>query len=257
MNTNFSISRFGLVFKAHMAEKGGSFLTGFGLILGIMLFLMIPIIFSRQYSEILMLMQPLALFGVVFLGVSLMVSTAFGAYGQPATGIQAIMLPASKIEKYLVILLMNLLLSVAAFLIFQYLHYYLVGIANSNLVDGRKYTPIPDEILTLFIFSYLLLLGFMFLGSIYFSRNAFLKTLVVGFLILILGIWLHYSLGYWFTGNPEQMVSFPYTSWTVWFSQRYVIEYPDGVELLIKIYLTLIVAVLTWTAYVRLKEKEI
>ena len=63
------------------------------------------------------------LFMVVIFGGSLYTSQVFSQYSSPATGISAIMIPASRAEKYFGALFINLCFSVPFVLLFMKLHW--------------------------------------------------------------------------------------------------------------------------------------
>ena len=108
MNQTLSLRRFQKVLRLHFAEYRKSYLLSLGLCIGGMILLMSPILLTQQYNDALYIVHISALFGILF-GSSLFTSTAFNAYSNASQGITAIMLPASQAEKFLVILLTNLL----------------------------------------------------------------------------------------------------------------------------------------------------
>ena len=254
----FNLSRFSLLLKLYWAEHGKSYLISLGLIVGIMASLMAAIVGTSQYNDLLFILHAVAMFGGVMLGGSLFTSTAFAAYASADKGIAAIMLPASQIEKFVSILLPTLLFAVVVFAVGYGLHYGLVDLANDGLLStSKKYQPAPPFVMHFFAFSYLLLQGAVFLGSLYFTKNAFIKTLGIVLLITSLAFVFNLFLAYQFTGQPRSVMAFPFLPWDVFLDQRYQVQYPASVSNLIKMFLSLVTVAFGYITYVRLKEKEI
>jgi len=258
MNPQFNITRFGLFLKYYWAENSRSYLISLGLILGIMLFLMLPIARSTHSNEMLYLLHILGWFGGVLLGGSLYTSTAFNAYALPERGISTIMLPASRLEKFAVILLAHLFFAVLIYLVGYWLHDGLVAWANQNIPDDlRGYSVAPYEALLMLGFSYAILQGAVFLGSLYFTKNSLIKTLGVLLGVVVVTFVFNLYLAYHFTGYPQNLMAFPFSPWNLLDGQRYMISYPPPISDLVKVFLGLVVVALVGITYVRLKEKEI
>ena len=257
-NQSFSLSRFGLLLKIYWVEHGKNYLISLGLVVGIMLSLMVPIVRTAQYKDLLFILHAFALFGGVMLGGSLFTSTAFAAYATSGKGIATIMLPASQVEKFISILLPTLLFIVVVFTIGYGLHYGLVDLANDGMPSGsKKYQPAPPFVMRFFAFAYFLLQGAVFLGSLYFTKNAFIKTLGVVLLATLLAFVFNMLLAYQFTGQPRNILAFPFIPWDVRLDQYYRVQYPASVSNLIKGFLALVTVALGYITYVRLREKEI
>lgn len=104
---------------------------------------------------------------VVMFGGSLFTSTVFGHYGRSDTGIAAIMVPASRLEKFLNAILIVLLFIIPLTVFFVKFHYWSVEYANSRLpAGGRRYYPLPADVLRYFIYMHVMIQGAVLLGSI-------------------------------------------------------------------------------------------
>ncbi len=258
MNQYFSFRRFGLLLKLDFAENGKSYLLITGLIIGLMLLLMTPVLYSNGYSNTRELLHALALFVCVWLGGSLFTSITFAQYSGPAKGIPALMLPASQMEKFGAAWLVNLFFSLLFIVLFWQLHHGIFDLANSRLpAGGPNYRPIPPNPSQFLTYAYFLIQGSMFLGSIYFPKNAFLKTAVVLLIVTVIASLFHYTLANQFIGNPSQLVTVPFTSWRFSLGRWYEVNYPEPVDTLIWIFLLLLIVAFWGIAYVRLREKEI
>ena len=261
MNQTFNFRRFGLLLKLEIAEKGKNYLMMGGMLIAIMLMLMLPIIFSRQNSQILIFLHALALFMVVMFGGSLYTSLVFSQFGVPATGISAIMIPASRIEKYLGTLFINLCFTVPFVLLFLKLHESTIAYANTLLpASENPYKPIPEGFLMYFINLYVIIQGAIFLGSIYFTKFSFIKSAIGFFLTYLLVGGLYLWQAYYFTSYPSKLVSFPYTSWEVWYyklNQSYYAGFPPTFQYVVNGFPFFLLLAMWYIAFVRLREKQI
>lgn len=259
MNQHISLHRFRLLFRVFLAERGKTYLSSLGLIVAISLVLMLPILFKEGYHDLLYVLHAFALFGPVMLGGSLFTSTAFSHYHRQDQGISAIMLPVSQLEKYLLILVMHLLFMVSILLIFWNLHLWITETANAAIPEGgRRYNSIPLEIAEYFLYLYLIIQSIMFLGSIYFSKQVFIKSLIIILVVGLTAVLLHLGLAYQMTGVSSQINSLPFMPWSVFLDgRRTTILFPEYAEIGIRWLMGLLIAGLMLTAYVRLREKEI
>ncbi len=256
MNQQFNLSRFGLMLKLYWAENGKSYLISLSLLIGGILLLMTPILATQRYNDLLYILHISAIFGVI-LGGSLFTSTAFNAYNNSSQGISAIILPASRLEKFLVILLTNLVFVVSVPVIAYLLHHGILEQANEHLLSDEKYEITPSFVIWVLGFTYFILHGFTFLGSLYFTKNAYIMTLGVLTFIVVLAYLFNSFLAYQFVENPRMINAFPFTGWDIMLDRRYRIGFPEPAGDLIKVFLGAVVIALWCITYVRLKEKEI
>ncbi|CAN5318142.1 hypothetical protein BH23BAC1_BH23BAC1_49260 [soil metagenome] len=261
MNQLFSPHRFRFLLKLNYENKGKIWISSFGVILGLMLLLMVPILFSSTRSELLIILHLVAFFLCVLLGGALFTSTSFDEYSTASNGIPALMIPASRLEKFLALFLVYLIFIVILIMVFWNFHLWFVELANQNLpATTGKYQRIPPNVIVFFTYCYFLIQAVVFLGSIYFSKNPFVKSVGVILIISLGAFLLHYGLAIYFTSNPQQLVTFPFTEWTVFLGQRgqrYVIAFPESIGKIVWAFLVLMVMSLWYIAYIRLKEKEI
>lgn len=261
MNQTFSLHRFQLLVKLDLAEKGKNYLLMAGLFSGLLLLFMLPITWRKDYSEILFLLHALALFMVVMFGGSLYTTSVFSQYSSPDTGIAALMIPASRLEKYLSALLINLLFIIPFTLLFFKLHIWTIDFANDKMNPGQgKYNYLPKELLQYFISMHIIIQGSVFLGSIYFPKLSYIKTAAVLFTSAIFIGVLSWYLAKYFTSNPTNVVAFPFSAWKVWYEKshtNFYVDFPESVQPLVNFVPVLFLLSVWFIAYVRLKEKEI
>jgi hypothetical protein len=270
MNQTFDIHRFTLMLRLDLAEKGKNYLFTAALLIGLLLLLMLPVGFSKEFSAIKEMLQYMALFMIVLFGSSLYTSSVFNPYSSPSTGIAALMVPASAFEKFLTSLLTNLVFIVPFIFMYWQLHYSTIEAANAKIpIAGNKYNHLPDFVMKYACYYYFIIQAFIFLGSIYFTKASYIKTasLFIG-IFLTMGI-LQLTLAYYFTSFPSKVVTFPITGWQIWHyggegtlrnlndTRYYNVVFPEIIAVMIQCFPVFIVLTLWFVTYLRLREKEI
>ncbi len=264
MNQTFSFSRFRLMLRWELATKGQSYLLTAVPLLAFMLLMMLPMAFATEYNGNLSGLQYAALFLPVLLGGSLYTNQAFSQYSARDTGMAALMVPASRLEKVLSALLMNLGFVVPFVLLFLFLHDWTVNVANSKLPVGTKpYEKIDPEILRPLIVLFVMIQGFLFLGSLYFTKASYVKTLAIFIVVAGVLIQVNNSFAEYLMGGDYFLNTLPFSSWR--FRYGKVPIYQDYQEVqhipliqdLTYLLPFLVLLALWYITYVRLGEKEI
>lgn len=262
MNQTFDLHRFGLMLKLDLAEKGKNNLGMAALLVVVLLLLMLPVTTSNTFRGVLEAMHHIALIMIVFLGGSLYTSSVFTSYASPSTGIAALMIPASTIEKFLSTLLLNLLFIIPFLFFFLELHFATLNYANSKLpADSYKYHPLSNDVIQYICYTYALAQGLIFLGSIYFTKASYIKSAASGIAIyIIIGV-LQIILANAITVKFDKVVTFPFTGWQLWNFGKdfkyFQINYPANFLIFTYIFPVLILLSLWFITFLRLKEKEI
>lgn len=271
MNQIFNIHRFALSLRLEVAEKGRNYVLMAFLMAFAMTVLMVPITMSREFSGFREVLHHFALILIVLFGSSLFTSSALTQFSDPATGISALMTPASAIEKFLSSLLFNLLFLVPLLCFFWWLHFYTMEIANANIINQAfKYHPVTTDILNYITFGYFVIQAFIFLGSIFFRKNTYIKTAVVAVVIAFTVSIANMMIASNFADNPTKTVAMPLSGWKLWYysedgspakwrfaSIYYYLPLSDNLQLIAQL-VTATLIVLLWTcAYYQLKEREI
>lgn len=270
MNHTFNVHRFALMVRFDTAEKGRNYAMMAAVLIFCLLAMMVPVALSDEYSNFLEILHYFALMMILLFGGSLYTSSAFSQFSSLNTGISALMIPASKLEKFLSSLLLNFAFTIPFLIFFWQLHYSTIDIANGKLpAVGSKYRYIPHDFLQYFTYSYIVIQATVFLGSIYFKKSAYIKTaaLFIGFVFLV-GI-LNYAVAARLSANPSRLNSFPFAGWKLWYYYEegvsrakyiagfYHITYSDGMSLALQAFVVFF-AIMLWTcAYFQLKEREI
>lgn len=264
MNQTFNFQRFLLLMKVEWAEKGRIQVLTAGLLLAFLLMFMLPVVFFDDIRGLMAFLQVLTVFMVVLFGGSLYTNIAFGQYGPGDKSMTALMVPASRLEKFLTPLVLNLIFLVPFMLLFLWLQSWTVDYANAKLpASDRLYGKIPLVVLQVIVLSYIVIQGVVFLGSLYFNKSSYVKTVTVFVLII-----LAFMLANWAIVNSlladdshTSIVAFPFTSWDIHYYKpmykSFHVQYSDGAQNLTYLLPILITISLWYLTYVRLKEKEI
>jgi hypothetical protein len=258
MNQTFNFHRFGLMLKLDLAEKGRNYLFIAALLVVLMVALMLPIAIFKQYNSILEVLQILALFMIVLLGSRLYTSNVFNQYARSSTGIAALMTPASAFEKLLSALVINLVFIVPFIFLYWKIHFSTIEYANSQLKTTFHYNRLPDDVVQYLTGCYFLIQGSVFLGSIYFRKASYIKTVAIAVSFLLLSGIFQNMLAYQFTSNAGHIVTYPLSGWKIWYFNTaynsFEIFYPAPYRIIVYTFPLLMLLSLWFVAYVRLKE---
>jgi hypothetical protein len=256
MQQLFNINRFRLLFIKHTAEHYKSYLMSLSLLWGVLtlggtfLFL-IPVSLDPGFQGALFSMVML-LAGTVF------ASTIFADIGDRKKAIQALTLPASHLEKYLVAWIYSyvifLLVYTGSFYVVLSCLMYLKPHASGHVGIFNLFDSDIGLIIFL-IFS--LLQAIALYGAIFFEKLHYIKTAFVFFVGIMLVMVLNTLFLYFVTGRPVRPSS-PFGN--LRFTER-------GREVIIDLnlpptnyvlYMLVLMILIIWTAaYYRLKEKQV
>jgi hypothetical protein len=279
MNQIFNFQRFLLLMKVEWAEKGRVQILTAGLLLVFLLMLMLSIVFFDEYKPFVTDLQTTALLMVVLFGGSLYTNLAFSQYGPRDKGMAALMVPASHLEKFLTPLVLNLVFIVPLMGLYLWLQNWTTDFANAKVLENwntakgntgilitdisEKYRKMPLSVIQFFTLFYILIQGVIFLGSLYFTKSSYVKT-VTAFILVILAlvvanrVIVHFFLS---DTSPWSLSAVPFFSWDIVYKtpmyKSFHVSYFDGTENVVYPLLMVIVLSLWYITYVRLKEKEI
>lgn len=251
MSQYVSLPRFGRLVRKHMGEHATSYLLGAVVLLGGLLVVLgfLTYIQHRPLNESFQAI--LFMMGLLGAG-SFFASSAFAQFGAGRQAALALTLPASQLEKYL----LAWLISLPVFLVVYVADFYLADWLVMHLVSPRPGPLMPllagHEVPGLRLF--LALHGLALVGSIFFSRLAFVKTafLVFGITVLV-GIVNFQVLNSWLGGNLGMAIPFGAAG----VQGAGPLQLPEAQERWL-LGLPLALAVLLWAAaYARLTEKQL
>jgi hypothetical protein len=270
MNQIFNIHRFVLTLRLEIAEKGRNYLLMTTLMAFAILVMLTPVTMSREFSGFREVLHYFALFLVVLFGSSLFTSSALTQFTAPATGISALMVPASTTEKFLSSLLFNLLFLVPLLCFYWWLHFYTLDIANEKIVNqNSRYHPMTADIVNYTSLAYFGIQACVFLGSVFFRKTAYIRTAVIAIAIAFIVSVANTMIVSNFTGNPTKVTALPLSGWKLWYynedggtkwkyaSIYYYLPLTDNLLLMAQL-VTAAFIILLWTcAFYQLKEREI
>ncbi len=250
MNQFFSLPRFGRLLRKHTAEQLSTYALGAAVLTGGIL---VVLGFLAYVGGGLSRLQQGILFTLMLLAAgSFFTSLVLAQFGVGSRAALALTLPASHFEKFLVAWLFSLPVFLAVFTA----AFYLADWVTLSL------SPAPDELLNILtakeapglLAFFLVLHGVALWGSIFFTRQQFLKTAFSLVLLSIVGTVVNFRIMKALIGPVVQAV-FPFGSVSLHNSAP--VTLPDNQEHWFN-WLPLVLAGLLWlAAYARLTEKQL
>jgi hypothetical protein len=274
MNQLFSFKRFSLLISKHWADNKKRYLLS---VIGFALLLIVWFIFtllvdphSPMEKEIQILTFFFSLFG---LG-AFYASQYFRDLGSRSKGINFLLVPASALEKILCSILFTVVIFFSVFTaVFYLVDVLMIAISNQVLTSHEparqqgvinifRASMLPlDEMST---FNVLLIFftvqSIFLLGSVYFPKYSFIKTVISGFVVFFLVFCLIYVL-YEHLMPRGGYVGGSLTSYRV---SRYgsgvdhLVQIPGWIDDMVYFILMYAIAPFLWVvSYYRLKEKQV
>lgn len=269
METTFNFNRFMLLVRRQWIGVGKIYLMAWGVLAGLLLFFYIFFAGSAGYAtnvESIVAMLEFRSSFFVFLGLFYMTiisSSYFSQLGEKAKASFELLLPASRLEKFMAALFYTAILATVSYILIfwivdfgfvTYLKSKLISVTTTLQVESGPAVetqllvnfyqiPFPKEVYY-FIFLPYLLGSIFLLGSIYFRNFQYIKTAISLFAYVILFAFCMYKASRWFLGGTiSQGNGFWESRSTV-----FMVVCIGGIVL----------TLLLWTvAYLRLKEKEV
>jgi hypothetical protein len=234
-----------------------------------------------NYHEIPTFLQFITYFSGLFFIGALFASSTFSGLGSKAEGIDFLSVPASHLEKLLCAILFGVVLFFIAYNLAFYivdipivkLSYHLISIHHTkwpgtntrmndanfmNVFTGRGEPP-PFTNNNVLIYAFFAVQSAFILGSVYFRRYSFIKTIVavlllmlVGMLFLTKGIESNLPQGGWRLNGISEWVQFDTPG------EPLIVRLPPWIEQMLTLFIEYSLPLaFFWAAYHRLKEKEV
>lgn len=179
MKNHFNLRRFGLLFRKHTVEHYKSYLMSLTVLVGIMALVMGFVTYSTGRLDVGLQ----DLFFMLFLvgAGSMFTSTVFSDLGDQKRAISFLTLPASALEKYLVVWVYSFLIYLLVYIPAFYL------VASGLISIAQEKTNLlklvgPNGNLDKLIFLYAFLHAVSLVGAVYFRKAHFVKTVFTLFL---------------------------------------------------------------------------
>jgi hypothetical protein len=200
-------------------------------------------------------------------GGCFMASFVFSYFSSNASGSSYLTLPASSFEKWLCgIIIAGILFPLIFLLYFKLLDSCFVSIYHHGLDPSSPFYKTDYESVYPFALNgriamkiynlFLLFSGAMFVGSLYFNKGSFIKTTLIGCLVVIGTYALNWLFARLFFGNISDAFPFRYVALFLGKSEGSV-ELPEKAAAVYAYSFNFIVPLILWvTAFIRLREKE-
>lgn len=277
MNSVFDFKRWLLYVSKHWHENKRKYLLSLGAIGGLMILWYSFLMIVNPKNALEGNMQLATYFVGLFLTGCLYASLVFSELSEGPKAMHYLLTPASLLEKLLGAMLYGILLFFVCYtIVFYAVDVIMVKVANgvAQAVMEREHKPFnhPAEVMNVFVSPdrsdvninfFLLLIYFgiqsiFLLGSIYFEKYHFIKTLVSGLIVfLVLIFFMHKVLG---SFMPEGGFNKPFTDYLIYDYQngQLSVQLPEWFSMIMLFLTKYALAPCLWVvAYFRLKEKEV
>lgn len=275
MNSYFDFNRWLLYIGKHWNENRKRYLMSLGAVAGLLILWHSFLMIVSGHHTISVQMQAITYYVGLFLTGCLFASMQFNDLSDGPKGISYLLLPASLLEKLLNALLFCVILYFICYTaVFYITDFIMVKVSNSYLAEWhaqRKGHFTPEDIVNVFVspnspkinlFYYLLIIYFtiqsiFLLGSVYFSKYSYIKTLIWGLVVfLVLVFWEHKIIE---SFMPQGSFYKPFTLFRVYEDGKdLMIRIPEWISSIVMFLMLYTLAPVLWVVtYFRLKEKEV
>jgi hypothetical protein len=267
MNQFFSFKRFSLLVMKHWADNRRRYVLSvfafIGLLITWFVFTMLMVPSSPMPPD----MQYATFYGALFTVGSFYANHYFRELGSKAKASNFLLVPASSFEKILCAFLFSVLLFFIVFTAAYYLvDMLMVAISNSFVKpEGRPEVAVVnvfqvfDQDESYVLISFFAVQAAFLLGSVYFSKYSFIKTVITGFFVWV----FLFALLYLFYENLLPQGDFTdgmFGSYRVRVegATDQLIQMPEWTGPLFRVLIIYGIAPFLWiVAYYRLKEKQV
>lgn len=277
MNPVFDFNRWLLYLSKHWNENKKKYLLSLGAMAGLLILWYSFLMMINPKNPMTGQLQAVSYYVGLFLTGCLYASLIFSELSEGPKAMHYLLTPASMLEK----LLSAILYGVILFFICYTIMFYAVDIIMVKVGNGvaqaimeREHRPFnhPAEVVNVFVspdrngvnlYFYLLLIYFgiqsiFLLGSIYFEKYQYIKTLVSGLIVfLVLVFFVHEVLG---SFMPNGWFFKPFTVYRINDPQNGAmsVQLPEWISSILLFIIQYALAPCLWVVtYFRLKEKEV
>lgn len=213
MNSYFDLNRWFLYISKHWNENKKKYLISLGAIGGLMVLWFSFLMIVNRRHPMNEDMQVAAYYVGLFLTGCLYASMLFNELGDSPKGISFLLLPASLLEKLLTAILFGVVLYFICYTaIFYFVDFIMVKVSNgvgSNIYEQERlghFTPQDvanvfvtpanrgDNFYIFFLIIYFAVQSIFMLGSIYFTKFSYIKTLISGLVIFLVLVFFQHKI---------------------------------------------------------------
>jgi hypothetical protein len=273
MNQFFSLKRFTLLVLKHWADNRKRYVLSVLAFTGLLIVWFVFMLLAEKDSLIFNDPQYITYFFPLFIVGTFFASSYFSDLGSKAKGANFLLIPASAFEKLLCSLLFVMILFfIVLTSVFYLIDMLAVSFYNNFLLTSGTSTKAeminvfdvnflkvnPDTSINFLIF-FLIIQSAFLLGSVYFEKYSFIKTIIAGFVawfILFCVMYLFYSQLLPGGHYPEGF----FTSYRVYVdgSNDHLVQIPEWMGIVIRFFVIYATAPFLWiVTYYRLKEKQV
>lgn len=257
MNNSFSFSRLGLLIKKQWFDNAKLYTLSVLALIGLLsiIFIFWAIANGDRYDE----EDTYVIFLILLFGAGLIfASTTFSALGDKAKGTYWLSIPATHLEKLVCGIFYSLIVFLAVYLlsffIIQQITFAVIRLDTGNHI---RYMTNLKQPAVIYCYIFVALQSLFILGSVYFERFAFIKTILAVLFI----IFLFMLAGIFFAKNllPHNSSMQGLTSFAIYGdNEMKIYRLAPWIEDAVIAFMKFIWAPVFWVAtYFRLKEKEI
>ncbi|OQP54063.1 hypothetical protein A4D02_20500 [Niastella koreensis] len=276
MNAVFDLKRWSLYIGKHWNENKRKYLLSLAAVGGLLILWYSFLMIVNPDNPMGLRMQIVTYYVGLYLTGCLFASMIFNDLSDGPKAIHYLLTPAAAMEKLLTAILFGVVLFFISYTFVYYVvDFIMLKISNgvvSAYLERLHRAPKPaQEILNVFVsdiqgdeFLYYILLIFFtvqsifLLGSVYFVKNQYIKTLVSGLVVfLFMVFFIHKILG---SFMPDGSFFEPFTIYRIWNSgkREVMIQLPEWLSSILLFLAKYALAPCLWVvAYFRLKEKEV
>ncbi len=266
MNNTFNLSRFIMLFKKHGAEHAKIYLLSIVVLAG-MIFLVLASASFSSHRTLPQAAQQAVFTLMLWLSGSVFTSLSFADLGDKKKASGILTLPASHLEKYLVVWVYSFILFQLIFIaVFYFADWIVISISIPpagfernhlfSLLYGRNIFGRDGLSFDTFII-YAFFHAFTFWGSIFFEKLHFVKTAVVFIVLAVMLVFINSTLLSALI-SAETLKNVPFQGLSYLEDGRFFRIQPNGfISWLGKVIMCGGVASLWLSAYYRLKEKQV
>jgi len=277
MNSVFDLNRWLLYIGKHWSENKKKYLMSLGAIGGLLVLWYSFLMIVNAKLPITEEIQAITFYVGLFLTGCLYASLIFNEMSDGPKAIQYLLVPASALEKLLSAILYGVVLFFISYTIIFYIVDFTMVKLSYSIASGRAVRehlgPVraesivnvflapkgrSDNFLIFFLLAYFGVQSIFLLGSIYFVKHNYIKTLISGLILfLVLVFFVHKILG---SFMPPGGFFKPFTVYRVFDETKGELSVliPEWLSAVLLFLIKYSLAPLLWiVTYFRLKEKEV
>jgi hypothetical protein len=269
MNQFFNLNRFNLLVVKHWADNKNRYGLSVLAFMGVLILWFLLSILTGDADPMGVDVQVISYFVLLFGAGTFYASQYFSELGSHTKGSNFLLVPASIFEKILCAVLYNIILFFVVFTVAYYLvdmvmvtltNFFIdsgikkASVANVFSLMNKEFNEGADFNLLLVFFS---IQSIFLLGSVYFSKYSFIKTIISGFVTCFIVFFLVYFL---YEFLPKGEYSSPFlTSYRIHVDgDIHLIQLPGWLASLVWFLVMYAIAPFLWiVTYYRLKEKQV